>query len=214
VNTEAIFARQMLYAVVTMVIGSVGARWMESPSLPARESPPASRQGMWAWTVVLVALLVLFVMQFLALELAPTAQDVAMLLRQTAWGHGWLILAGAALMGALAHLARLPLLLRTVAVAGVALAMGGLGHAAADESLMIGRSSTPSTWREWAWIGTLLCAPVRRRRSGGRDSVARQPQRLRWWCSPVSARHFAEWGWRASATSCRATTVGCSSRKR
>ena len=160
-NTVAIVARLMLYAGVTMVIGSVGARWMESPSLPARESPPASRQGMWAWTVVLVALLVLFVMQFLALELAPTAQDVAMLLRQTAWGHGWLILAGAALMGALAHLARLPLLLRTVAVAGVALAMGGLGHAAADESLMIGRSlDAIHVAGMGVWIGTLLCAPI------------------------------------------------------
>lgn len=151
----------MLYAGVTMVIGGVGTRWMESPSSQVRQTLPVSRPGMWAWTVVLVALLVLFVVQFLALELAPTAQDVAMLLRQTAWGQGWLILAGAALMGAVAHLARLPLPLRTVTVAGVAFAMGGLGHAAADESIMIGRSlDAVHVVGMGVWIGTLLCAPA------------------------------------------------------
>lgn len=160
-NTVAIVARLMLYAGVTMVIGGVGARWMESPASGDREVPSASRQGLWAWTVVLVALLMLFVLQFLALELAPTTADLAMLLRQTAWGHGWLILAGAALTGAFAHLARLPLPLRTLTVAGVAVAMGGLGHAAADESIVIGRSlDAVHVAGMGVWIGALLCAPV------------------------------------------------------
>jgi len=98
--------------------------------------------------------------QLTALEM--TRADIPVLLGQTSWGLGWGQLAGASALAAVALLlpmGRTTSLLLLMAALGVAVAMGGLGHAAADEQWPIGARLLDAMHvaAMGAWIGGLLC---------------------------------------------------------
>jgi putative copper export protein len=155
----AIIARVLLYSGALIAIGDVVAQWVHGGGWHSRGEAELRPRALAAWLLVLAALLLLFVAQFMALELAPTAADVAMLIRQTTWGHGWLWLSASAFLGVIAAITRAALAVRAILAAIFALSMGGLGHAAADEL-------APALSRALdllhvlgigAWIGGLLC---------------------------------------------------------
>ncbi|MEQ1689931.1 MAG: CopD family protein [Gemmatimonas sp.] len=154
----AVVARLLLYLAAMMVLGDACARWVRGEAWHSR---PASRDGngpVFAWLAALIALSLLFVLQFLALELAPTVSDVAMLARQTAWGNGWLMLAGCAMVGVIGGVARAPLTGRFLIAIAFAIAMGGLGHAAADDLAPWTSRALDATHvvATGVWLGTLF----------------------------------------------------------
>ena len=155
----ATVARVLLYLGVMVTIGDVGAQWVRRDAWTARPAPAERLRPVLAWLAVMTALLLLFVAQFLALELAPTASDVALLVRQTAWGNGWMLLAACALAGTLAAVVRAPLAVRAVIVLLTGAAMGGLGHAAADDAApWLSRAlDALHVLGVGAWLGTLFC---------------------------------------------------------
>ena len=150
-------ARLLLYLALMLAIGDVGAQWAQGARWRAR-AEAITRRAMLAWLAALAALLTLFVAQFVALELSPTVDEVAMLARQTAWGRGWLTLAGCAVTGAVLTLARATLALRLVVALAMAIAMGGLGHAAADDVQWLSRTiDATHVMAVGLWLGTLWC---------------------------------------------------------
>ncbi len=158
-NSVAIVARLLLYSGALIAIGEVFASRVQGGGWRVRATSARRALVLVAWLAILLALALLFVMQFLALELAPTLSDVALLARQTTWGQGWLLLAGAALVGTFAALLHAPLWLRMLVVVVMASAMGGLGHAAADDAAPLLSRALDATHvlGMAAWIGTLLC---------------------------------------------------------
>jgi putative copper export protein len=158
-NTLAVAGRALLYGGVTIAMGEVATQWVFGGAWRERAAVATRTRAQFAWLAVLSALLVLFVAQFVALELAPTATDVAMLVRQTTWGMGWLQLAACAVIGAILATARAPLMVRAMVVTLLAIAMGGMGHAAADESMpLLSRAlDALHVLGVGAWIGMLFC---------------------------------------------------------
>ncbi|GAB1344208.1 copper resistance D family protein [Gemmatimonas sp.] len=108
---------------------------------------------------LVVAPLLLLQGQLAALEMVRS--DVPALLADTSWGRGWSVLtlasvlASAALMLPAAGGMALPQLLTAI---GVAVAMGGLGHAAADEQWPVAARVLDALHMVavGAWIGGLL----------------------------------------------------------
>lgn len=155
----AVIARLLLYVAAMTVLGDVCARRVRGEAWRARPESRNDNGPVLAWLAALIALSLLFVLQFLALELAPTVSDVAMLARQTAWGNGWMMLAGCAMVGVISAVARAPLTWRFVIAVAFAIAMGGLGHAAADDLAPWTSRALDATHvvAIGVWLGTLLC---------------------------------------------------------
>lgn len=150
-------ARVLLYSGLLVIIGDVCTTRIADGAWGERTSAFNARTLLLSWLAVLIALLVLFVAQFLALELAPTTTDIALLVRQTAWGQGWSVLAAIALTGALSAAFSAPLAWRALVAVAIAVAMSGLGHAAADESPLVGRTlDAMHVLAMGAWLGTLV----------------------------------------------------------
>jgi putative copper export protein len=108
---------------------------------------------------LMAAPLLLLQLQLDALEM--TRADIPVLLADTAWGHGWSQLTMACLLASVAlvlPVARATSLLLLVASLGLAAALGGLGHAAADEQWPIAARVLDAMHvaAMGAWIGGLL----------------------------------------------------------
>ncbi len=156
-NLSANAGRFALALGAALVIGECASAWAVGPHTTDRLAVPRRIHLLGAWLAVLTALLLLFAAQAVALELAPSTAEVAMLVRQTAWGRGWRLLAGVAVLGTLLALLRAPLLLRGVAAVALAIAMGGLGHAAADEAREVARAlDAVHVLGMGLWLGALL----------------------------------------------------------
>jgi putative copper export protein len=166
--TLAVLARVLLYVGVVAAIGTCGAEWfsrekttlVDSGGLAdlARDGERRHREAMRAWLATFVALVLMLVAQFEALELSPTRSDLAMLLRQTTWGAGWSAMAVSALCGALATGVRATLLMRVLLLMALVASMSGVGHAAADDMPMLARAlDTVHVASIGVWIGTLFC---------------------------------------------------------
>src|SRR6187402_694384 len=155
----AIAARLLLYAGVMLAIGDVCAQWVREDGWTSRLQPDEMRRPVLAWLAIMTALLLLFVVQFVALELSPTITDVALLVRQTTWGQGWMVLAACSLAGMCASIIRAPLMARAAIALLLGSAMGGLGHAAADEAapLLSRALDALHVLGVGAWLGTLFC---------------------------------------------------------
>ncbi|MBL0169635.1 MAG: CopD family protein [Gemmatimonadaceae bacterium] len=155
----AILARLLLYVAVTIALGGICAHWVRREPWSARLGVVDVRLSLLVGLAALTALLLMFVVQFTALDLAPTANDVAMLMRQTTWGRGWLLLAGIAMTGLALTAVRATLAVRAVVVVAFAVAMGGLGHAAADEAapLLSRGLDAMHVVSVGVWLGGLLC---------------------------------------------------------
>ncbi len=165
----AIAMRFLLYSGTLIVLGDSGADWTQHGNWRARETEPGQRRLLLAWLGVLTALCGLFVLQFVALDLTPSIADVAMLVRQTAWGRGWLLLAIGTLLGTGVAMLRGTLAMRAVVGCALAVAMGGLGHAAADDGapLLARVLDAAHVVGAGLWIGTLAC-------------IARDAEALQW----------------------------------
>lgn len=158
-DSLAVVGKLLLYGGATIAIGSRAAQWARGATWSARPAHAPRRRDLLAWLAVMVALVVMFAAQFIALELLPTLTDVAMLVRQTAWGFGWSVLAITALLGTFATSVRAPPAIGSVIVLALAVGMSGLGHAAADDLPILARGlDTLHVVGVGAWIGLLWCA--------------------------------------------------------
>lgn len=135
--------------------------------------------------------LLLLTLQMGALEM--TRADLPMLLRETAWGHGWTQLTMASVLASVALVlptGRSSSMLLLMASLGVAVAMGGLGHAAADEQWPIGARLLDAMHvaATGAWIGGLLGTLLLTRVPGFalRDAAWRTVSRTAGVMAPVS----------------------------
>lgn len=155
------FARLLLYGGATVAIGRASVAFFDAgANADVVGAPRAVRRALWAGAIALVtAPLALLLLQQRAIELS--AAELPGLLRDTAWGRGWVQLAIPCALSAVV----LPLrttsttsLLLLMASLGVAVAMGGLGHAAADEQWPMASRVLDAMHVAGvgAWIGGLL----------------------------------------------------------
>ncbi len=166
--TPAAIARLFLYLGAMIVVGDASLALARRPLL---ESDGTDKDGAHAliligWTLAFVATLALMLLQAREMELDPSLDSLSMLL-STTWGRGWLVLIAAAFVGTSVTVMRLPTALRTVAAVCLAGAMGGLGHAAADDALPLLARVMDSlhVLSAGAWLGGLaLLAWVQWRR--------------------------------------------------
>lgn len=159
-------ARLLLYAGATIAIGrgtlSVTSLALERDGTGAVRVDPggAVRWALWTGALALIlAPFTLLLLQQQALELANA--DLPGLLRETTWGRGWTWLTMACLVASPAlpwRRSRTAVWVLCVAALGVAAAMGGLGHAAADDQWPLASRVFDALHvvGVGAWIGGLL----------------------------------------------------------
>ncbi|MES2524541.1 MAG: CopD family protein [Gemmatimonadota bacterium] len=154
----AVVAKLLLYLGATVVIGDVTVRarhvFALAGSLPAAQRSVA-RIG---WVAIVIALPLLLLAQVVSLELDATRESYEMLLTGTGWGQGWLVLLAVTMAGCAAFALRWTIALQLIAVAALAMALGGLGHAAADEGWPVLSRVLDGVHvaAVGAWIGGLL----------------------------------------------------------
>lgn len=144
---------------VTQQISPVAAAKGSNDTTDVRSDRQARRVAVTAAVLLLLVPLLLARQQLLALEMPWSA--LAMLVRETGWGRGFAVLTASAWGTAVALC--LPLS-RTVAfgllmsASVLAVAMGGLGHAAADAQWPIAARvfDAVHVWTVGAWMGGLL----------------------------------------------------------
>jgi putative copper export protein len=162
VEFTAPLIRLLLYGGAALAIGRGMLAVLAREASGASADPRAVRVSLWIAALALVmAPIALLLVQQQALEL--TIAEVPGLLRDTTWGRGWMPLALTCVLSAL--LLPLPQA-RTragswallLAALGVAAAMGGLGHAAADDQWPLASRVFDALHVAGvgAWIGGLL----------------------------------------------------------
>ncbi len=156
-------AKTLLYVGTLIAIGrgsvafldpewKAGARSVFDGAMPRA----VARLGAFA---LIAAPLLLLQLQLGALEM--TRADIPTLLAGTAWGHGWSQLTMACLLASVVLVlptGRTTALALVMASLAVAAALGGLGHAAADEQWPLGARLLDALHvaAMGAWIGGLL----------------------------------------------------------
>lgn len=156
--------RLLLYSGAALAIGRGMLTVLVRDVNGASTDPRAVRVSLWLAALALVmAPLALLLLQQQALEL--TTAELPGLLRDTTWGRGWMPLAMSCLLSAIllpmSHMrsrtrgSSWALLLVAL---GVAAAMGGLGHAAADDQWPLASRVFDALHvvGVGAWIGGLL----------------------------------------------------------
>lgn len=156
-------ARSLLYLGALTAVGR-GVVVFRDPAWKAGARSVYEAGGMriaarTAALMLVAAPLLLLQLQLAALEM--TRADLPTLLAETAWGHGWSFLAATAVLASAAlvmPVSRATATLSLLTAVGVALAMGGLGHAAADERWPLGARALDAAHvlAMGAWIGGLL----------------------------------------------------------
>ena len=136
--TLVVITRLLLYLGAMVVVGdaslSLGASARAVKGDSARDQlRPIVLCG---WMLLLIATTGLLLLQARDMELEATMDSLTMLL-STTWGRGWSMLIVAGFIGASVTFMRLPGVIRTVAAVAVAVALGGLGHAAADDAFPV-----------------------------------------------------------------------------
>jgi putative copper export protein len=147
-----------LYAGALVTIGDVCARWISSGDFNDRLTAPFTAVVRGAWLAVVVAAAALVIVQSRALELPLTVAALAPVVRGTAWGNAWGLLAVVGLAGFSSAVARASLAVRIAIVIALAVAMSGFGHAAAAEQAPMRARALDAVHvlGMGAWIGTLL----------------------------------------------------------
>ncbi len=162
--TLAAMARWLLYAGALVAVGRGTVAFLDpewkAGARSVHDTVGPRMVARLAAVALLAAVSLLLWGQLTALEM--TRADIPVLLGQTSWGLGWSQLAGASALAAVALLlpmGRTTSLLLLMAALGVAVAMGGLGHAAADEQWPIGARLLDAMHvaAMGAWLGGLLC---------------------------------------------------------
>jgi putative copper export protein len=161
--SAAAVARLLLYVGALIAIGRgtvtfLDPEWSAEGRLVHEATAPRWLARGGALALVLAPMLLLR-LQLGALEM--TTADLPALLGETAWGRGWTQLTIACVLASFALLLRTgrnSSLLLIMSALGVAVAMGGLGHAAADEQWPLGARLLDAMHvaAMGAWIGGLL----------------------------------------------------------
>ncbi len=152
--------RWVLYTGTTLSIGRGVLTFLDRDADDTANSSCTVRSALWMGAIALiVAPLALLALQQQALEL-PTA-DIPALLRDTTWGRGWTQLAIPSALTAVLlpwRPSRTMSVLLLIAALGVGAAMGGLGHAAADDQWPLASRlfDAMHVAGVGAWIGGLL----------------------------------------------------------
>jgi putative copper export protein len=159
----AALARLLLYAGALIAIGRGTVTFLDpewtAAGRPVHDAPAPRWVARVGALCLLLAPALLLVLQLRALEMATA--ELPALLGETAWGRGWTqltVAAALAAVGLLLPTGRNSSLLLIMAALGVAVAMGGLGHAAADEQWPLGARLLDAMHVAalGAWIGGLL----------------------------------------------------------
>lgn len=158
----AALARLLLYVGALVAIGRGTVAFLD-PEWRAGDQPVHdTTAARWLARCGALALdaapLLLLYLQLQVLEM--TWADVPTLLGETTWGRGWMQLTAASLLasaGLVLRHGRNSSLLLLMGALGVAVAMGGLGHAAADEQWPLGARLLDAMHvaAMGAWIGGL-----------------------------------------------------------
>lgn len=159
----AALARLLLYVGALIAIGRgtvtfLDPEWTADGRVVHDASAPRWAARLGSLLLVLAPALLLR-LQLGALEM--TTDDLPALLGETAWGRGWTQLTMASVLASIALLlktGRTSSLLLIMTALGVAVAMGGLGHAAADAQWPLGARLLDAMHvaATGAWIGGLL----------------------------------------------------------
>jgi putative copper export protein len=129
----AAVAKLLLYGGVTLVAGQVTLRLPAASAMSAAVTRRVRSTTRAGWIALLAGVVVVLLAQARELELGTSADSFGVLL-DTSWGRGWQFLAVSALLGTVAFAWRWGAWAHALLVACVAAGIGGLGHAAADET--------------------------------------------------------------------------------
>lgn len=156
-------AKSLLYVGTLIAIGRgsvarLDPAWKAGARSVFDTVTPRTVARLGAFALVAAPLLLLQ-LQLGALEMSRA--DIPTLLAETSWGHGWSQLTMACLLASVALViptGRLTSLVLVMASLGVAVALGGLGHAAADEQWPLGARMLDAMHvvAMGAWTGGLL----------------------------------------------------------
>ena len=125
-------AKLLLYGGVALVIGVTALqRWRVFAVAGTRSASLRTTVGS-SWLAIGIALVLMLVLQSRELEV-DSWNGLQSLLVATTWGRGFAMLTVCALLGALAWSMRWRDELAAIIALALAFALGGLGHAAADE---------------------------------------------------------------------------------
>jgi putative copper resistance protein D len=160
VEVAAPLVRWLLYTGATLSIGRGVLTFLDRDADDTASRSRTVRSTLWMGAIALIiAPLALLALQQQALELP--AADIPALLRDTTWGRGWTKLAIPCALTAVLlpwRPSRTMSLLLLMAALSVAAAMGGLGHAAADDQWPLASRLFDAIHVAGvgAWIGGLL----------------------------------------------------------
>lgn len=163
----AALARLLLYIGALLAIGRASVAFLDpewkAGARSVFDAPWPRALARMSAAMLILAPLLLLQLQMQALELS--GDDAVAVLRDTAWGHGWIQLATASLLASIALLlptGRSTSLALVMTVLGVAAAMGGLGHSAADEQWPLGARLLDAMHvaAMGAWLGGLITTLV------------------------------------------------------
>jgi len=157
-DTLVVWARALLYVGALVAIGR-GLMAVMHAGAQKHSHTTTRRMALTAALLLVIAPVLLARQQLLALEMPWS--ELGMLMRDTGWGRGFALLSCSALATALLLYLRLNRLTAWVLLASattLSVAMGGLGHAAADEHWPVGARvlDAAHVWTVGAWMGGLL----------------------------------------------------------
>ena len=150
-------AKLLLYGGTALVIGVAALqRWRVFAV--AGTTPAALRATLGgSWFAIGMALLAMLVLQVRELEV-DSLGGLQALLAATTWGHGFAVLFACAMLGTFAWMLRWREETTAIFSVALAFALGGLGHAAADESWPVVSRVVDGlhVFGVGAWIGGLF----------------------------------------------------------
>ena len=169
----SVIARLTLYVGVAVALGEVALQYTEDNDSTHHRVRDGRKTAVVGWCIAVLGVLLLVVAQARDMELS-SLPELRTVVTQTTWGRGWSVLASSTLLGLVVTVLGTSRLLRAVCAIAVGVAMGGLGHAAADESWpIVARALDAShVLASGIWIGGLFLVMQRQRSTRNKPTVA------------------------------------------
>ncbi len=159
-----VIARLTLYVGVTMALGEAALQNTHDIGTTHHHVRDSRRVVLVGWCIAVLGVLLLHVAQARDMEVSSLS-ELRTVVTQTTWGRGWSVLASGTLLGLVVTALGGSRVLRAACAIAVGVAMGGLGHAAADETWpFVARALDAShVLASGAWIGGLFLVMQRQR---------------------------------------------------